>query len=123
MTGMTGQMIEPMTPGGRSCGADGPYKDLAIAVVRLAVKDYISVLMRLARMNAKKNARKSTKNTAEAQQALLRKGAELESFFYSEWYEELCDIDGGYLSKMSQEKAIEKLVEQEKKREEKNHEK
>lgn len=113
---MTGQMIEPIMPSGRSTGAEGPYKDLAIAIVKQAVADYISVLMKLAKMNTKKN-------TAEKQRNLMDKRTELESFFYSKWYEELCDIDGDYFIKMAQEKAIDKLVEQEKKRKEKKHEK
>ena len=52
-----------------------PYKDLANAIIRNAVNDYREALER----------------------KLENKTAELEKFFFSQWFEMLSDVDGGYI--------------------------
>ena len=76
---------------GRMAGVDGapvffdPWMDLRSAIVGQAAKDYINVMRRL--------WRKET--TEEEKRALMKAKAELEEFFYSDWYGLLCDAEPG----------------------------
>ncbi|MCH3955208.1 MAG: hypothetical protein LKE44_08445 [Eubacterium sp.] len=60
-----------------------PYENLAIAIIKSAARDYLTVLRKI-----KKNPR----NKAAMQDAL-----ELERFFHSQWYGCLTSVDGNYL--------------------------
>ncbi len=60
-----------------------PNDDLAVAIVLLAVKDYIKAIRRMWNPKVSK---------AKKRETVLEK-MELEDFFHSEWYDFLCDID------------------------------
>ena len=74
------------------------YTDLANAIIKQAVKDYEKALKRLAR---NPNNRKAKKDIEE-----------IESFFTSEWYRILTDLDSRYLLRMVKER-VEKLIREE----------
>ena len=63
------------------------YEDLAAAIILQAVKDYI------------RNIRKmwNPKLSARIKRATVLETEELEEFFYSPWYDTLCNIDPGKL--------------------------
>ena len=63
------------------------YEDLAAAIVLQAVKDYIRAIRRM--WNPKLSLRTKRRAILEME--------ELEEFFYSPWYDTLCDIDPGKL--------------------------
>ena len=60
-----------------------PWLELAAAIVKAAVDDYIAVLRKLWR---------KTTDIKKKRKLIVQK-AELEAFFHSEWYEALTDID------------------------------
>ena len=60
-----------------------PYQDLANAIVAQAARDYLFILRRLKHHPANSEAR--------------RKAREYESFFYSDWYSTLTNVDPEYL--------------------------
>lgn len=66
-----------------------PYENLAIAIVKQAVKDYQDALQKLAR----------NKNNTTAK----RMKEEVERFFNSDWYSVLTDLDGAFLMRKIQE--------------------
>ena len=63
------------------------YEDLAASIVLQAVKDYIKDIRKM--WNPKLSVRVKRKTVLEKE--------ELEGFFYSPWYDTLCDIDPGKL--------------------------
>ena len=63
--------------------SSSPYKDLAAGIVLQAVKDYIKAIRRMWDPNISRQKKRDT---------ILEK-LELEKFFRSDWYEELCDIN------------------------------
>ena len=82
---------------GRCRIADECFSELAAAIIRQAVKDYESVLIRLLRKPA---GIKKIRLEAER--------VELEVFFHSPWYETLTDIDGDRIIKATRQHAVEK---------------
>ena len=74
---------------GRMAGVDeapaffDPWMDLRSAIVGQAATDYINVMRRL--------WRKET--GVEEKRRLMKVRAELEEFFYSDWYGLLCDVE------------------------------
>ena len=60
-----------------------PHQELAAAIVRQAVKDYISILRKLWRGCG----------SVEDKRAWIAVKLEIESFFRSQWYAALTDID------------------------------
>ncbi len=66
------------------------YTDLANAIIVRAVKDYKRTLRKLKRNPKNKKAEKDLK--------------ELESFFFSEWYRILTDLDASYLIRKIRER-------------------
>ena len=72
--------------GGASSNLDNGYQELIAAIIRQAVKDYVSVLLRLF---SKPDGAKRT--------ALEMQKTELEVFFHSEWYASITDLDGDRL--------------------------
>ena len=70
------------------CAHDGSvYEDLAAAIVLQAVKDYIKAVRRMW----------NTKLSVRTKRAVVIEMEELEEFFYSPWYDTLCNIDPGKL--------------------------
>ena len=61
---------------------DSPYSDLAAGIVLQAAKDYINVLCTIW---------DSEIPVAKKRRSLVEK-IEIENFFYSGWYDTLCDI-------------------------------
>ena len=87
---------EPLA-GARASGLEESYQGLITAVIRQAVKDYVSVLLRLFSCPAgKKKA------------ALEMEKAELEVFFHSDWFHTLTDMDGERLLLSARRLAMEK---------------
>ena len=95
---------------------DGGVINLRVGIVRQAVMDYMDALGKIrdledaekARKNIIKKAKRSNRpkvfTEEEAEQERLhliaRQNsilAEIERFFHSDWYAELCDIDGDYM--------------------------
>ena len=68
---------------GSGYSACSPWLDLAAAIVKTAVDDYIKVLRKLWRGNA----------SLPIKRRLIAEKAELEGFFHSGWYDTLTDID------------------------------
>ena len=75
---------------------DEGYTDLANEIIIRAVKDYERTLHRMIRNPENKRAKEDIEK--------------LESFFYSEWYEVLTDLDASYLLRKVKER-IEKQEE------------
>lgn len=86
--------------GGVSANLDDGYQELIAAVIRQAVKDYVSVLLRLF---SKPDGAKRT--------ALEMQKTELEGFFHSEWYASITDLDGDRLISAARRQAMEKAKE------------
>ena len=85
--------------GARASGLEESYQGLITAVIRQAVKDYVSVLLRLFSCPAgKKKA------------ALEMEKAELEVFFHSDWFHTLTDMDGERLLLSARRLAMEKAM-------------
>ena len=88
---------------GRMAGVDeapaffDPWMDLRSAIVGQAAKDYINVMRRL--------WRKET--GVEEKRRLMKVRAELEEFFYSDWYGLLCDVEPGKMIAGCVRKAME----------------
>lgn len=76
---------------------DYPYADLVAAIVGQAVKDYIKLLRKLWKKDS----------TIQTKRKLILEKMELESFFHSEWYEALTDMDPDRLISMCQDTALE----------------
>ena len=83
--------------GGASANLDDGYQELIAAIIRQAVKDYVSVLLRLF---SKPDGTKRT--------ALEMQKTELEVFFHSEWYASITDLDGDRLISAARRQAVEK---------------
>ena len=62
---------------------DDPYYDLAAAIVLMAVKDCIKAFRKMWKKNTSIKVKR---------EAILEK-AEIEDFFHSDWYYEICGID------------------------------
>lgn len=62
---------------------EGPYAELASAIVLHAVKDYMMLLKRFWKKDL----------PVKKKRDLFLRKAELEDFFYSGWYETLTDLD------------------------------
>lgn len=75
-----------------------PWQELATAIVRQAVNDYIHVLRKLWDQNASR----------EQKRDFIAKKMEIEGFFHSDWYEALTDIDPDKLIAQCRIKAGEK---------------
>lgn len=86
-------------PWGDGSGPDysSPYRDLATAIVLLAVKDYMKTLRAIW---------KNPKSGTERRKLIAQK-AELEEFFYSDDYRMYCNIDPDKLIKHCHTTAIE----------------
>ena len=82
---------------GKSTIADECFSELAAAIIRQAVKDYETVLIRLIRKPAR-----TKRIRLEAERV------ELEVFFHSPWYETLTDIDGDRVIEAARRHAVEK---------------
>lgn len=85
--------------------ADSPILDLAAAIVKAAVDDYVKTLRNL--WNRKLDINRKRK--------LMIEKIEIEEFFHSSWYEMLTDIDPDFLvyqykilAKEKEKKAIER---------------
>lgn len=85
---------------GQSAGLEQGYQDLIIAIIKQAVRDYETVLIRLFSRPA--GAKKA---------ALEMKKTELEVFFHSEWFGTLTDFDGDILIAAARKHAVEKAKE------------
>ena len=84
---------------------DSPILDLAAAIVKAAVDDYVKTLRNLWSRNL---------NISRKRKLIIEK-TELEEFFHSSWYEMLTDIDPDFLvyqckilAKEKEKKAIER---------------
>lgn len=86
--------------GGASSNLDDGYQKLIAAIIRQAVKDYVSVLLRLF---SKPDGAKRT--------ALEMQKTELEVFFHSEWYTSITDMVGDRLINAARRQAMEKAKE------------
>lgn len=86
--------------GAGASGLEESYQGLVAAVIRQAVKDYVSVLVRLFSSPAGKK-----KTVLEMEKA------ELEVFFHSEWFHILTDMDGEQLLISARRLAMEKARE------------
>lgn len=86
--------------GGASSNLDDGYQELIAAIIRQAVKDYVSVLLRLF---SKPDGAKRT--------ALEMQKTELEVFFHSEWYASITDMDGDRLISAARCQAVDKAKE------------
>ena len=62
---------------------ESPYKDLAVAIVLQAVKDYIAAIRKTW----------SPKVSVKKKRELVMEQIEIEAFFRSPWYDTLCDIN------------------------------
>ena len=103
---MNGMMtIKPRPP--QPSGLEENYAELAMAVVRQALKDYESILIRL-----------PSASPASARPLNYEK-ARIESFFHSEWYGMLCSLDGETLLRQVRLQAARAIREQEEKRQKK----
>ena len=107
MTGIRNSVIHGTMaghdPGG---GQTSPWLELAAAIVKTAVDDYVRVLQNLwgvsnksatdttgAKGSKDSKSSKSSKSKATKKKVqLMAEKAELEDFFYSSWYETLTDI-------------------------------
>ena len=85
--------------------ADSPILDLAAAIVKAAVDDYVKTLRNLWSRNLDISRKRK----------LIIEKTELEEFFHSSWYEMLTDIDPDFLvyqckilAKGKEKKAIER---------------
>ena len=85
--------------------ADSPIQDLAAAIVKAAVDDYVKTLRNLWSRNLDISRKRK----------LIIEKTELEEFFHSSWYEMLTDIDPDFLvyqckilAKEKEKKAIER---------------
>lgn len=85
--------------------ADSPILDLAAAIVKAAVDDYVKTLRNLWSRNLDISRKRK----------LIIEKTELEEFFHSSWYEMLTDIDPDFLvyqckilAKEKEKKAIER---------------
>ena len=111
MTGIRNSVIHGTMaghdPGG---GQTSPWLELAAAIVKTAVDDYVRVLQNLwgvsnksatdTKGNKGSNATKSPESSkgpkskvTKKKVQLMAEKAEFEDFFYSSWYETLTDID------------------------------
>ena len=102
MTGIRNSVIHGTMaghdPGG---GQTSPWLELAAAIVKTAVDDYVRVLQNLwgvsnkSAMDTKdsKSPENSKSKATKKKVQLMAEKAELEGFFYSSWYETLTDID------------------------------
>lgn len=75
-----------------------PYHELAVAIVKQAVEDYVKVVRKLW----------NRKLTVLSKRNLLLEKTELEGFFYSNWYATLTDIDPDKLMARCKVIAVEK---------------
>ena len=102
---------------------DRGVTNIRVGIVRQAVTDYIDALGKIrdledaekARKDIIKKAKRSnrpkvfTEEEAEQERSHLiarqnSKLAEIERFFHSDWYAEICDIDGDYMIARAKEK-------------------
>ena len=108
MTGIRNSVIHGTMaghdPGG---GQTSPWLELAAAIVKTAVDDYVRVLQNLWGVSNKsatdttgakgskdsKSSKSSKSKATKKKMQLMAEKAELEDFFYSSWYETLTDID------------------------------
>ena len=82
---------------GHSSGLEEDYAELMAAIIRQAVKDYETVLIKLFhKPSGIKKVRLETERV------------ELEVFFHSPWYELLTEIDGDRLIEATRRHAVEK---------------
>lgn len=82
---------------GHSSGLEEGYAELMAAIIRQAVKDYETVLIKLFhKPSGIKKVRLETERV------------ELEVFFHSPWYELLTEIDGDRLIEATRRHAVEK---------------
>ena len=97
--------VEVIGAGYRTASQDTPYDELAMAIVKQAVKDYVKVIRKLW----------DKKLTVVQKRNLMLQKADLEGFFNSGWYEWLTDINPDKLmaqcrviAKEKEKQAIEK---------------
>ena len=74
-----------------------PWLDLRAAIVRQAAIDYIKVIRRMANVDL----------PIEEKRNLIREKIELDEFFYSSWYDLLCDVPAEKLIRVCMERARE----------------
>lgn len=89
--------MKPPWDDGGGLDYSSPYQDLATAIVQLAVKDYKKTLRAIW---------KNPKSGTERRKLIAQK-AELEEFFYSDYYRMYCNIDPDKLIKHCHTTAIE----------------
>lgn len=80
---------------GKGVFSDTPFSDLAAAIVGQAIKDYIRIQRKLWKPD----------KSVTAKRELLVQRAELEDFFYSEWFEAISDIEPSRLLRGCRAKA------------------
>ena len=97
--------VEVVGAGYRTTSQDTPYDELAMAIIKQAVKDYVKVIRKLW----------DKKVTVIQKRNLMLEKADLEGFFNSGWYEWLTDINPDKLmaqcrviAKEKEKQAIEK---------------
>jgi len=97
--------VEVVGAGYRTASQDTPYDELAMAIIKQAVKDYVKVIRMLW----------DKKLTVVQKRNLMLEKADLEGFFHSDWYEWLTDINPDKLmaqcrviAKEKEKQAIEK---------------
>jgi len=75
-----------------SDGLDDNYAELVVAIITQAVKDYETVFFGL-----------YSELDPLTRMKLYQQKAEIETFFHSDWFEAICDLDGPYLLRRSRE--------------------
>ena len=85
---------------------------LAVGIVRQAVNDYCNCVESLAFNNDTKYIRTELEENTRQQtiKEILIEMQEIEKFFKSDWYKELCVFDGDYMIKTTKEKSISDMV-------------
>lgn len=110
---------------------DAGAVNLAVGIVNQAVNDYIDALKKIYKLQNKENSYKAIRKRAlkskkpreltdeeaetERLHMIAKKKdmlAEIERFFHSEWYAELCELDGDFMIAKAEGKYREWLNEQ-----------
>ena len=97
---MENTMIAASLPWSDGSGSsfEDQYSELASAIVMQAVKDYMKLFQRLWKKDA----------SLKIKRKLIIEKAEIEDFFYSDWYEFLTDLDPDRLLSGCRQRVVEK---------------
>ena len=88
-------------------GTNDPYELLAVAIIKQATEDYKDSYRKLLKLKREKLNKAISKKTIPQVRAVIK---EIESFFCSDWFEVLTNLDGGILLTRIKEMVREELI-------------